>query len=97
MSLNLQSSSCTGKLGLVVMHLVGVFVVVDVAVGVPIFSEQENILRIAVFLIVCFCLVNIRIDRDEICIAPRLAIDVGTFRRRLIFVSIIQIRNTSNW
>ena len=76
------------------MHLVGVFVVVDAAVGVPIFSEHENILRSAVFLIVSFCLFNIRIDRGEICIAPRLAIDVGTLRRRLMFVGIIEIRNT---
>ena len=46
------------------------------------------------FLIVCFCPVTIRIVRGAMFIAPRLAIDVGTLRRKLMFVVIIQFRNT---
>ena len=74
------------------MHLFEMGATAAPELGVLIFSEQENILRIAVFLIVSFCPVTIRIVRGAMFIAPRLAMDVGTLRRKLIFVVIIYFR-----
>lgn len=76
------------------MHLDEMGVTAAPELGVLIFPEQENILRIAVFLIVCFCPVTIRIVRGAMFVVPRLAIDVGTLRRKVMLVFFIQFRNT---
>jgi len=69
------------------------FVVVVVAVAidfvVPIRVEYENEPPTTTFLIIVSCLVEKRFDRDDLVIAPRLAIEVSTLRRKFMLVVIV--------